>query len=931
MHSILLSRLSRFVVIWALVAGSAGCDDTSLTVAERLQRADEYRSSGDLTAAIIEIKNALQKNPESAAARFLLGEIYVDIGDGASAEKELVVARDLGIDRESVLKPLGRAWLLQQKFIEVLEQILFDDQVSPQLQATILTLRGEAYFWSQQTSQAKSAFDAALAVKPDEFEAIVGLVRVAMTERDWALAESEVARASALAENDLAVLAVAGDVALIQDKFLEAEAAFEKALEQRPENLALHTALARAKIGLEKLAEARDLLDVVLEAVPDSIEASYLRALTAYLANDLKDAKAFCEQTLRLSLGHIPVHLICGATSFGLAEFEQANQYMTRYLAVDPSHVAGRKLLGATQLRLGRSMEALNTLQPIAEETDQDTELLALVGAAALRSGELTVASKYFQQAVDLNPENSTLRARLGLARLQMGDSDAGLLELERAIEENSDLEGAEVRLIMHFIQSGELDEADRAVERLKSRHADLAAPYDLEAAIHAARNDFDAAKAALRKGLAIEPTHATATLNLGALEAREGNLAEARTLYGQILENNPGHLKALMRLARLEIRLEDRPAAREWLKQAVETNPDSIDAHVALMRSHFDDNDPRKALTVAQKIASAGRDDSAYLEVLGRLQMVVQRWSEALSTFQRLVDREPQSVNAALWLAQAALARSDVGQARSAFQAVLTLEPDHLYAKVASARLAVADDDLAVAAAFLAELKDVVPDSREVWEIEAGVAALEDRPDDAILAYQRVIESWPQTEMVLTLSRIQWGSDRPEDALASLNDWLVRYPSDQIARFLLGEFHMGLGQWDDARAVYAAIVEVQPDSVTSLNNLAWSLHKLGDNAAAMRHAEHASGMAPEDPVVMDTLAALLLADGQIEQALALLRNASLQLPDNPTVNFHFAQALAKSGDAAAAADVLQRILADERPFTDRDAAAALLEELSAQ
>jgi Tfp pilus assembly protein PilF len=127
LHSILLSRLSRFVVIWALVAGSAGCDDTSLTVAERLQRADEYRSSGDLTAAIIEIKNALQKNPESAAARFLLGEIYVDIGDGASAEKELVVARDLGIDRESVLKPLGRAWLLQQKFIEVLEQILFDD------------------------------------------------------------------------------------------------------------------------------------------------------------------------------------------------------------------------------------------------------------------------------------------------------------------------------------------------------------------------------------------------------------------------------------------------------------------------------------------------------------------------------------------------------------------------------------------------------------------------------------------------------------------------------------------------------------------------------------------------------------------------------------------------------------------------------------
>ena len=54
--------------------------------------AKKYLKKKDVNAAIIQLKNALKSNPGNVAARTLLGEIYLRIGNGASAEKEFKFA-----------------------------------------------------------------------------------------------------------------------------------------------------------------------------------------------------------------------------------------------------------------------------------------------------------------------------------------------------------------------------------------------------------------------------------------------------------------------------------------------------------------------------------------------------------------------------------------------------------------------------------------------------------------------------------------------------------------------------------------------------------------------------------------------------------------------------------------------------------------------
>ena len=65
----------------------AGCTDESPE--KRIAAAKEYLQKNDTKSAVIEIKNALQKNPELGEARYLLGATLLKEGNVVAAEVEL--------------------------------------------------------------------------------------------------------------------------------------------------------------------------------------------------------------------------------------------------------------------------------------------------------------------------------------------------------------------------------------------------------------------------------------------------------------------------------------------------------------------------------------------------------------------------------------------------------------------------------------------------------------------------------------------------------------------------------------------------------------------------------------------------------------------------------------------------------------------------
>ena len=110
------------------------------------------------------------------------------------------------------------------------------------------------------------------------------------------------------------------------------------------------------------------------------------------------------------------------------------------------------------------------------------------------------------------------------------------------------------------------------------------------------------------------------------------------------------------------------------------------------------------------------------------------------------------------------------------------------------------------------------------------------------------------------------------------------------------------------AVAAYRRAVERAPENAILLNNLAYLL--AADPAArdeAVRLAERAQGLAPQSPVVADTLGWLLYLKGDLPRAEALLAAAAKAAPGHPRGPLSPRDGLRQAGEGAGGAAASSR------------------------
>ena len=163
-----------------LMIGITSCSKE--TTESLISEARQYQTKGDDKSAIIQLKNALQNTPDNAQARYLLGTIYNQTGDSASAEKELRRALQLGTSPAEVLPELTNALLAQGKFQQALDEtkLIAGEQMS----ARVSALRGNAYLALGKGQEARTSFEQALKKDPGHPQALIGLSKVALTEKN---------------------------------------------------------------------------------------------------------------------------------------------------------------------------------------------------------------------------------------------------------------------------------------------------------------------------------------------------------------------------------------------------------------------------------------------------------------------------------------------------------------------------------------------------------------------------------------------------------------------------------------------------------------------------------------------------------------------------------------------------------------------------
>jgi cytochrome c-type biogenesis protein CcmH/NrfG len=138
----------------------AACDGIGMDDRQLLERAAEYTQNGEMNAAVIELKNILQRNPDNAEARYRLASIYLEYEDYPAAEKQFRRAGEAGWNPAESRIGLVKSMLEQNEYSAALKECVVDDAFPVDAQADLTALRAVALTGLEQQEDARAALSA---------------------------------------------------------------------------------------------------------------------------------------------------------------------------------------------------------------------------------------------------------------------------------------------------------------------------------------------------------------------------------------------------------------------------------------------------------------------------------------------------------------------------------------------------------------------------------------------------------------------------------------------------------------------------------------------------------------------------------------------------------------------------------------------------
>lgn len=907
-HSIPAASL----LVLALSASLPACDNMAqYTVQEHIQRAKDFEDQGNLKGSIIELKNAIQKNPDNAQARLLLGQIYLKGGKGPEAEKELLQAEKYGVNRESIKPLLGEALLLTGEYQRILKEIEPSEKTSAQNLARIYQIRAEAMFNLRNIPDACALFQKSLEIDAGNPPTYWGLAQCALANQDPAKARAWLDSALKITSRQAQTWVFIGNLEQQAKKPESAISAYTRALQAEPDYLNALQHRAALYMSMGQIAAAQKDVARVSSLARKSSTALYLQALLDFEEKKYTSAQDKVLDVLKNYPDYMPAVLLAGSTAYALGSYQQAESYLNRYLSQFPRHSYATRALAATQIKLDRPDAGLGTLAPLLAADTNDVQTLVLAAEALRMKGEANKSSEYLQRAASLAPKSAAIQTELGLSLLSSGNSQAAIAELSRAAASDPGQHRADLLLIMTLLDLKEFDKAIATIESASKKLPKSPLLATMRGSALLGKGDTASARKHFEEALSLDPGYFPAAASLAQLDLADKKTASARQRFERILENDKNNLHAMLSLAELAAAAKQEKDYMGWVEKAAKAHPRALAPRAILVRYHLARNEPQRALAIANEAVAANPDNPAALDLLGSAQLASKDKLGATSTYTKLAQQASQSADALQRLAYAQIASGKIAEARTTLDKALKLDPGHEQSLDTLIRLEMRDGQTDKALQAARQIQARHPGISLGFEREGDIYLVQSQPGLAAQAFEKAQSISPGPVHVIKLHRSLVLSGKAQAADLTLNDWIKRHPNDLQVLGYHAEHLTAQGRNKEAVAAYEAILRLGPDNAIALNNLA-GLYLHAEDARARATAEKALKLAPDNPAIQDTLGWILLGQGHVSESLDLLGKALAKLPKNPGVRFHHATALAKSGDKVRARKEFESLLRDK-------------------
>jgi protein O-GlcNAc transferase len=405
---------------FAKVEAAAHAEKHPLAVPVLAAYARALAATGQVRAAIVQMKEAAARDPRNSELQDDLGSLYAQKQDWTNAKLAFAVAIQEKPDFAIAHLHLGLALQAEQQ-PDALREMAKAHELAPG-DATIALELGKALANAGQDEQAAPILQRAVELNPASTAAEYQLGLV--LERLGRLSEAIplLQKAEAAHPDDAEILTNLGMALCQAQRTKEAVPPLLRAVELEPENATAHQDLAVAYIQLSQFDDAIVQLRAALKLSPDAAQLHYNLGFALKMQDDAADAIPELEAAEKLNPTEPEAPYLLGVLYMQAGRYADAERELSASLHMRANNGDGWATLGSVYNKLDRLPEAVSALQEAIRQSPAQADPHLTLAAVLAKQNQPAEATEERRKAAEL------MRAHMNFQRAEVATNSANSL-----------------------------------------------------------------------------------------------------------------------------------------------------------------------------------------------------------------------------------------------------------------------------------------------------------------------------------------------------------------------------------------------------------------------------------------------------------------------------------------------------------------------
>jgi len=639
----LSTRCFQILIAQLLLAILLGCATKEERKARHLERAQQYVAEEKYKDAVLELKNAIQLDPNNDDIVYQLGETYMKAKEVDSAARSYADAIKINPDNMKAHLELGKILISARK-----------------------------------TLGARIAAKSILDKIPNHIEALQLLAAVQIQEDNLAGAIKTLQRAAKADPTQIKPRLFLAEVLAFSGDTDKAERTYLQSISIDPSNPVPYIKLARLYGDKGKW----DKILVVLNQMGQVSGKGY---------RSLVDLAQFCESHQKWNIaetiyikaaGAAPADDVGPLVTLGTyyarrGAHNRALEIMHQAIEVKQNDPTILSNIANIQIELG-NLDAAEKSADNALEIDGEHALANYAkGRIYFLKKDFTRALTLFDQTIKKNPQNAMAYYYKALCQLGRGMRGQSGMDLFRAA-------------------AGQYDDEDAWINKLALANLHMAQELDpnllkvrlVLAGIYLGQRDTEKAREQIEGGLALAPGYLKTVALLGSLKLMEGDFKGAEAVCKKVLEKRPDLSLWHARLGMVYSAMKRSTDALKAYQRALELDPGQFSVLKSIVNIHLLNKNFEEALDICEKQKGNIQENRILLARIENLKGIIYRVrgepETAIQYFRKAMALAPDLIAPRMALAEMFAQEDRLDEAVSQYEDVLALNAEYLPACMA-------------------------------------------------------------------------------------------------------------------------------------------------------------------------------------------------------------------------------------------------------